>query len=405
MHRVVVVGGGLAALRACEGLRSRGYRGDVTLVGDERHAPYDRPPLSKRYLAGDLPRDSLDLRRPADLSGLGVTMLLGAEHRAAHLDVRGRELVLASGERLGFDGLVIATGSRARVLPGLERLEGTLSLRTIEDSSSLRSALAAGGARLLVIGGGLIGMEVAATARSLQAEVTVVEPLEVPLSAALGPVAGRAVLRMHEARGVRMRLGTAVDSLSRAEPPAGPLTASLSDGSSLEADAVLVAVGAAPNVEWLEGSGLRAGPGGIECTRSLEASPGVVVAGDVARWPIGEGPETLRVEHRTNAAEQGGHAAGTLLGADEPFSTVPYVWSDQYDVKIQLLGVPQAGDECVVVEGSEESGRLLALYRRGDLLSAAVAFSMPRRLMQVRPALARGTRFTDALDSFGSAAG
>lgn len=398
MKRVLVVGGGLAGLRACEGLRARGFEGEVVLVGDESHVPYDRPPLSKQFLAGEWELDRLWLRPEAKLESLGLQLRRGPEHRAERLDLSARQVSLASGERLSFDGLVVATGAKARKLPMFESLPGVHLLRTIEDALSLKSVLSSPGARLLVIGAGFIGMEVAATACRLGAEVTVVEQLESPLAATLGPLAGGACRRLHEGHGVRFHLGVVLESISSAGAD-GTLVAVLGSGERLEADAVLVGVGAVPNVSWLEGSGLDVSPGGVVCDETLRAAPGVVVAGDLARWPFGAEGVPIRLEHRTNAAEQGEHAAGTLLGEQQPFETVPYVWSDQYDAKIQLLGLPRPDDECVVVDGSLDEGRFVALYGRQGMLQAAIGFSMPRSLMRLRALLLKKTPFAEALSS------
>jgi 3-phenylpropionate/trans-cinnamate dioxygenase ferredoxin reductase subunit len=400
MERVVVVGAGLAGLRTCEGLRARDYAGEIVLLGDESHLPYDRPPLSKQFLAGEWPLDKVWLRQHDQLEALALDRRQGPDNRATSLDAEARSVTLASGEHLSFDGLVIATGASARTLPSLEAQPGVHLLRTIDDAVALRTVLTTPGARLLVIGGGFIGMEVAATARKLGADVTVVEPLEFPLARVLGPLVGQACLRLHLDHGVRVLLGSEIDSVSRAVP-GGAMAAVLTDGSAIDADAVLVGIGAVPNVGWLEGSGLEFSPRGVPCDETLQVAPGIVVAGDLALWPFGPGRDAVRLEHRTNAAEQGDHAAGTLLGSREPFVTVPYVWSDQYDVKIQVLGIPDPADEVVVVDGREEDGRFVAAFGRGGLLSAVVGISMPRSLMRFRPMLTSPTPYTEALALLG----
>ncbi len=396
MDTVVVVGAGLAGLRACEGLRQKGYSGRLVLVGDEVHDPYDRPPLSKQFLAGTVALEQVMLRSAEELGGLGLELRMGPEHRARRLDVAAGVVELEDGEELAFDGLVLATGSRARHLPGTEHLPGVFTLRSLDDAVSLKAVLESG-ARLLVVGAGFIGMEVAATARALGAAVTVVEPLEVPLGRVIGPLAGEALTRLHEAHGVRLLLGRGVASL---EATPGGLRAELDDGTTLEADAVLVGIGAVPNVEWLDGSGLEIEESGVICDSTLEAAPGVVVAGDIARWPYVKS-ERVRLEHRTNAAEQGEHAAASLLGSREPFSTVPYVWSDQYDVKIQLLGIPRPTDDCEVLEGSFEEGSCLAVYGRQGSFTAAIGFHKARSLMRLRPLFLRGATFDEARTALG----
>lgn len=395
---IVVVGAGLAGLRACEGLRARGHGGPIVLVGEEEHLPYDRPPLSKQFLAGDWPLERVLLRTPAALADLRIDLKLGSEHRIVGLDLENREIVSAGGELVGFSGLVLATGAKPRKLAGLSELSEAHVLRTIDDAAVLRELLIREGVRLLLVGAGFIGLEVAATARRLGADVTVVEPLAVPLGRVLGPVPGRACEAAHREHGVGFFLGTSLASVDRTTD--GDLSCVLSEGTVVRADALLVGIGAVPAVGWLEGCGLPAGPDGVPCDRSLVVAPGVVVAGDIARWPLAAGG-SVRLEHRTNAAEQGDHAAASLLASlsgtrPEPFQTVPYVWSDQYDLKIQVLGLPQPDDGVAVVEGSVEERRFLALYEREGRLSAAVAFGRPRALMRFRPLLERGAAFSEA---------
>lgn len=392
----MVVGAGLAGLAACEALRQQGYEDEIVLVGDEPEAPYDRPPLSKQFLAGEWGIERVMLRSPEKFAGLGLTWR--KETTAVSLDLATSSLGLSSGEQLVFDGLVIATGSRARQLPAFELLTHAHVLRSLADAEALRAELRPG-ARLLVVGGGFIGMEVAATARQLGLEVSVVEPLPVPLGRVLGELPGRACEALHRDNGVSFHLGVGVESVSE-EGPEATLRAVLADGQVIEADLAVVGIGASPNVSWLEGSGLEVGPSGIACGASLQAAPGVVVAGDVALFPYGPRGVPVRLEHRTNAAEQGEHAAVTLFSGEKPFETVPYVWSDQYSSKIQLLGLPQPDDRIEVVAGSLSERRFVALYEREGLLSAVVGFSMPRALMAYRKLLAEPTTFETALAAF-----
>lgn len=394
MERIVVAGAGLAGLRACEGLRRRGFAGEIVLVGDEPVRPYDRPPLSKQFLAGEWEEERVFLADEAALSSLALTVRAGEDQSAARLLSDESTVVLRSGERLSYDGLVIATGARARVVPFAPPGGRVRYLRGLEDAKALRALITAG-TRLLVLGGGFVGMEVAATARRLGAAVTVVELLEAPLARVLGPLVGRACQSLHAGHGVSFLLGTPVAAL---EETASLVLARLGDGATLEADVALVGVGAVTNLEWLEGSGLAVAGGGVLCDESLAAAPAVVAAGDVATWPGGAGGAPLRLEHRTNAAEQGDHAAGTLLGERAPYRTVPYVWSDQYDVKIQLLGTPEPDDECRLVAGATGEGRFAALYGRAGVLTGAVAFSMPRLLMRLRPLLEAGAGYSTALE-------
>jgi NADPH-dependent 2,4-dienoyl-CoA reductase/sulfur reductase-like enzyme len=395
---IVVVGAGLAGLRACEGLRARGHDGPIVLVGEEEHLPYDRPPLSKQFLSGEWPAERTVLRSAEALGELGIELKLGGEHRAVGLDLDNREVVTAGGALYGFSGLVLATGAEARRLAGVSDFADAHVLRTIDDAVVLRSVITRSSVRLLLVGAGFIGLEVAATARRSGASVDVVEPLAVPLGRVLDPVTGAACEALHREHGVGFFLGTSLSSVERCSD--GALSCVLGDGTVLLADAIVVGIGAVPAVGWLEDAGLPAGPDGVACDAGLLVAPGVVVAGDLARWPLASGG-SVRLEHRTNAAEQGDHAAATLLadlsGArPEPFVTVPYVWSDQYDLKLQVLGLPEPADEVVVVDGSVEERRFLALYGRQGRLTAAVGFGRPRLLMRFRPLLERGASLGEA---------
>jgi NADPH-dependent 2,4-dienoyl-CoA reductase/sulfur reductase-like enzyme len=412
---IAVVGAGLAGLRACEGLRDHGFDGRIILIGDEPHLPYDRPPLSKQFLAGEWDADRVMLRSREQLATLGLEMRLGPTSRVVGLDLAAKRLSLAGGDTVTFDGIVLATGSAARRLPGISGLPGTYVLRTLDDAMALREVLSRPSARLGLAGAGFIGLEVAATARRLGAEVTVVEPLDVPLGRVLGPVAGGACELMHREEGVTFHLRTVIEAADVGDavgPYPGPLRCHLSNGLLLEVDALLVGIGAAPSVAWLDGSGLEAGPEGVRCDEWLVAAPGVVVAGDLARWPapgwrgLTTPVETIRVEHRTNAAEQGDVAAASLLAdlgwitvaaEDEPRSyTVPYVWSDQYKVKIQVLGLPRPDDEVVIVEGDPAERRFLALHGREGRLAGVVGFARPRHVMSLRPLLERNATLDEA---------
>jgi NADPH-dependent 2,4-dienoyl-CoA reductase/sulfur reductase-like enzyme len=396
---VVVVGASLAGLRAAEEVRHEGHTGPVIILGDEQHIPYDRPPLSKQLLAGTWDVERIHHHAPDKLDTLGLEFRLG--RRAVSLDTGGRTVECDDGERVAYDGLIVATGAAARPLPGTEAMPGVRTLRTLDDCLAIRSELDATGegARVVVIGAGFIGSEVAATCHDRGAQVTVVEALPTPLSRVLGDQMGEACAGLHRAHGVTLRTGVGVDHLS-APGGAGSSTAvHLADGTTLDADLVVVGIGVTPNVGWLEGSGLPVGDG-VLCDQSLFAADGVVAAGDVARWDHPSLGEPLRIEHWTNAAEGGAAAARNLLAgskAAHPYDPVPFFWSDQYKTKIQVIGLPGPDDEVVVVEGSVEEGKLVALYRRGDRLRAVLAFSQPRHLMTYRPLLAAGASFDEAL--------
>ena len=393
LRTIAVAGGSLAGLRAAETLRHEGYAGRIVFLGDERHLPYDRPPLSKELLAGQWEPEQIALRKqPYD--DLELDVRLG--RRATGLDVGGRVLELDGGERLTFDGLVIATGARPRTLPETPPLDGIFVLRTLDDCLAIRSRLDAH-PRVVVIGAGFIGSEVAATCRGRGLEVTVLEMLPVPMARAVGPVVGDVCGHLHRDHGVDLRCGVQVAGFEGRERVE---RVRLADGSAVDADLVVVGVGVAPTTDWLEGSGLMLDDG-VVCDATCLAAPGIVAAGDVARWPneLFDG-EPMRVEHWTNATEQGVAAARRLLadhGSAEGFAPVPFVWSDQYDVKIQVVGCIHGDEEVVVADGSFDERRFVALYGRGDRLVGALGFSRPRVVMQYRRMIAECASWKDAL--------
>jgi NADPH-dependent 2,4-dienoyl-CoA reductase/sulfur reductase-like enzyme len=412
---VVVIGASLAGLRAAEEVRHEGHSGPVIVIGDERHVPYDRPPLSKQFLAGKWDVDRLHHHAPDKLDTLGIEFRLG--RRADALDVDSRTVSLDDGSDLHYDGLIVATGARARSLPGTEGVPGVHTLRTLDDAEGLIADLAAAGpgARVVVIGAGFIGAEVAATCRSLGFDVTVVEALPTPLGAVLGDYMGAACAALHTDAGVALRTGVGVDRVvadgaagagragaDGAEAASGraPLSVHLDDGEVLGADVVVVGIGVTPAVDWLAGSGLQLN-NGVVCDEFLFAADGVVAAGDVARWTHRALDQSLRVEHWTNAAESGVAATRNLLhgrDAATAYEPVLFFWSDQYATKIQVVGRPSPDDEVVIVDGSVDERKLVALYRHGDRLSAALAFSRPRQLMSYRALLAAGASFDEALE-------
>jgi 3-phenylpropionate/trans-cinnamate dioxygenase ferredoxin reductase component len=394
---IAVVGASLAGLRAAETLRAEGHTGTVVVIGAEPHLPYDRPPLSKQFLAGTWGLDRVLLRPSETITALGLDLRLG--HRAGLLDVEGHTLEIDDGTTLRYDGLVLATGAHPRPLPGAPPARGVHMLRTLEDSIALGSVVRTEGARVVVVGAGFIGSEVAATCQGLGARVTVVEALPQPLSRVLGEEMGAACGALHRDHGVELVTGTGVAALRSTGPRGAVDGVELDDGVVLEADVVVIGIGVVPATEWLEGSGLEVS-NGVVADATLHAADDVVVAGDMARW-FDEGLGAhVRIEHWTNAAEQGVAAARSLLAgrADaEAYVPVPYFWSDQYDVKIQVIGHPGPDDDVVVVEGSVHEGRFVALYGRGGRLSAALGFSRPRQLMGYRPLLEAGSSFDDAV--------
>jgi len=363
-------------------------------VGEEPYVPYDRPPLSKQVLQGTWEPEQTQLRDTAAFDGLEAEWRLG--RRAASLDPEARTVVLDDGEPIAYDGLVIATGATPRTLPGAESLAGIHVLRTLEDTLALRKELE-GGPRVCVVGGGFIGAEVAASCRIRGLDVTILEALPAPLARAFPPQMGQACVALHRDHGVEVRCGVGVegfDGAGRVE------RVHLSGGETIDADVVVVGVGVVPETGWLESSGLRLS-NGVVCDETCATdAPGVVAAGDVARWPNPLFGEEMRVEHWSNAVEQGTAAAKRLLaapGAAVPFAPVPYFWSDQYDTKIQFVGRCTTDDEIQVVDGSLEDRRFVALFRRGDRVIGALAFNRPRPLMGYRRLIARAASWDDAL--------
>ncbi|MCU1455621.1 MAG: thcD2 [Acidimicrobiales bacterium] len=393
MRRIVVVGASLAGLRAAEALREEGFDGPLTVIGDEPHRPYDRPPLSKQVLAGA--KEASQIALPVgDREALDLTWRLGVA--AVGLDLVERRVALDDGSQEQFDGLVIATGATPRRIAVPEGMAGVHTLRTIDDCLALRDALDAGASRVVVVGAGFIGAEVAATCRGRGAEVTLLEALPVPLGRVLGEDMGRLCGDLHRDHGVDLRTGAGVAGF---EGGARVEQVRLSDGSAVPADVVVVGVGVTPNTGWLEGSGLALDDG-VLCDETTLAAPGVVAAGDVARWPNGLFGEVMRVEHWDNAIDMGAHAARRLLdgsGATSDYRPVPWFWSDQYDRKLQLAGRPGPGDQVQVVAGSVEDRRFTALYGRAGRVVGALGWNMPARIVRYRSQIATGLSWDAAL--------
>ena len=392
LRAVTIVGASLAGLNAAEALRRDGFDGSVTLIGAESRLPYDRPPLSKQVLAGDWEPERAALTDSEELESDEIEARLGL--RATALDLDARELTLHTGETVAFDGLVIATGARCRTMPGTEGLRGVHVLRSLDDCLALRADLEAVPQRVVVVGAGFIGAEVAATARGRGLEVTVVEALPTPLSRVLGDEMGRVCAEVHRDHGVDLRTSVGVD---RIEGDRRVERVVLTDGSIIDADVVVVGIGVVPNTEWLDGSGLQVGDG-VLCDASCLAAERVTAAGDVARWPNQLFGETMRVEHWDNAAAQGAHAARRLLNPETgPFTPVPWFWSDQYDRKIQLAGRVRPDDEVRVVNGSLEERRFAAIYGRAGRIVGVLGFNRPRHVMRYRALIEQGATFDEAL--------
>jgi NADPH-dependent 2,4-dienoyl-CoA reductase/sulfur reductase-like enzyme len=374
--RVVVAGASMGGLRAAEQLRAAGWTGEVTVVGDEPHMPYNRPPLSKEVLAGKASFESLAFTPKA--AAADVEWRLGTRIATARLDERVVEL--ADGERLSYDGLVVATGMRPRRLRCPGPLVGRHTVRTLADAQILRDALIRPGARVVVVGAGFIGCEVAATAVGLgAAQVTVVDPLPLPMAGPLGDLLGSALLKRHEERGVRFALGTGVAGFQGDQRVTGVV---LGDGTVLAADVVVESVGSVANTEWLDGNGLDLSDGVLtdEYLR-VGGRPEVVAVGDVARFPNARYDGVpRRVEHWSIPTDTAKHAAKVLAahldGAEAelgPFAPLPTFWSDQHEFRLQSFGSPLLGKDDVRILEGDPDGDVVVGYHTGDLLVGVVA--------------------------------
>lgn len=394
MHRqlqhVVVVGAGVAGTRAAETLRLGGYDGALTIVGAERHAPYHRPPLSKKLLSGKVHRAGIDMAPQFDLE---ARVLRGAS--ALGLDMSSRTVQVRDEDQdmsLAFDGLVIASGADPHKWPGSAVPDGVLLLRTVEDCLAIRERLGTR-PRVVVVGAGFIGAEVAATCRLMGLDVVLIEKAAGPLVQALGEELAPCWAELHRQHGVDLRVGVGVDEFvgnGRVE------AVRLTDGSQVPADVVVIGLGVTPATDWLADSGLRI-DGGVVCdaTGTAEGAADVVAAGDVARWwhPLYE--QHLRIEHWDHAARQGAAAARTLLAGKEraePYDEVPYFWSDQYDLKIQMLGVTTDYDSLTVIEGDPKTWEFVAAYGRGGQTIAVVG-TIPDRVYAYRDAISKRAEF------------
>lgn len=379
MDRIVVAGASLGGVRAAEALRHEGFTGELTIVGEELHyPPYDRPPLSKEILRGAWEPDRGRLKVAEDLD---AKLVLG--RRIRQLRHAAGEIVLDNDEIIGFDGLVVATGATPRMLPNVDAsTPGIYVLRTYDESVALREAIT-GSPKVAIIGAGWIGCEVAATCRERGLDVTVIEFFPQPLERTLGPVMGAWAADLHRSHGVDLRLGVGVSGVTgegRVE------RVELADGSAVEADVVVLAIGVVPETSWLEGNGFDL-DNGVLCDETLRVvgAENVVAIGDVARWPNAMFGRVMRVEHWSNAVEQAAIGAHTLLHGREdprPYVAVPYVWSDQYDAKIQYVGA--AGDFHSILEGSLEEQKFVAGYAADGVLVGALCVNRPARMVKYK---------------------
>jgi NADPH-dependent 2,4-dienoyl-CoA reductase/sulfur reductase-like enzyme len=394
MQTIVIVGASLAGLRAAQALRKRSFAGQLVLIGAESHAPYDRPPLSKQLLSGEWPESKLFFHAREQHAALQLDLRLGKA--ACGLDVRERNVLLEGGERVSYDGLVIATGARPRSLAQAQGIAGVHVLRSLDDALAIRAAVG-GKPRVAVVGAGFIGLEVAASMRKLGLSVSVVEPQRLPLLGLLGASAARAIMQLHLDQGVEFHRGRTVASVEAVSGRVEQLV--LDDGSCVACELVVVGIGVIPETGWLEGSGVALDRG-VLCDATLATNvPNVVAAGDVVRWPNGAvGGELMCVEHWSNAVEQGAAAARRLLeGAATPaFSHLPYFWSDQYDRKLQCTGRVRADDAFEVVNGALDRPSFAAMYVRDDRVSGVLTSNAPAVFLRARKVLAQSLSVAEA---------
>lgn len=400
----VIVGASLAGINAARTLRLQGHVGSIIVVDADSERPYDRPPLSKQMLTGEWEPEKILL--PAGKEDLDLEFRLGVRAKAVDLGARQITLEGADGTvaNTAFDSLVIASGASARRLPDSAGIAGVHVVRTLADSLALRAELEAGPSRVVVIGAGFIGAEVASSCRKRGIEVTLVEAMPLPLERILGAEMGRVCAQVHIENGVDLRLGTGVlqletETVDGVEKVVG---VALTDGTTVATEIVVVGIGVTLNVDWLEGSGLTLDDG-VVCDNTLLAAPGVVAAGDIARYPSARFGRMLRVEHWETAIAGGEAAARRLLAeasGETPvvFDPIPWFWSDQYDRKIQLAGRPMPTDTCVVVHGSTDEFRFVALYGDGDRLTGVLGMNRPRHVVQLRALFEEGASFSEACE-------
>ncbi|MEZ4330846.1 MAG: FAD-dependent oxidoreductase [Myxococcota bacterium] len=391
VEHVAVVGASLAGLRLLEALRREGHTGRVTMIGAEPELPYDRPPLSKQFLVDAWEDEKLALAR-SGVAPLGAEWRLG--RRAMALDPKRLAVTLDDDSEVAADAVVLATGAAARRLPFERGLDGILALRTLDDARRLRDALAAM-PRVVVIGAGFIGMEVAASCRAKGCAVTVVEPLPAPLIRGLGPILGERVARRHREAGVEFHLGVGVSGFEGEGRVTG---VRLADGRVVPADLVVVGIGAAPCVGWLEGAGLEIDNGILCDATGATSRPGIYALGDCARWLHPRYPARPRFEHWTSAVEQADVVARRILkGEAEPHAAVPYVWTDQFDLRLAIAGEFGPEDEMHVCLGALEQDKFLVLFGRAGRLVGAVGCKRPRQLNAARRWIAEGISIADAI--------
>ncbi|MBT4949175.1 MAG: FAD-dependent oxidoreductase [Actinobacteria bacterium] len=409
MTSIVVLGSGLAGLRAAEVLREKNFQGKITLVGAEPQLPYNRPPLSKQFLAGEWDEDRIRLRLPAEFNSLDLDFPNGI--KVIGLDLEQRSVQLSQGTTIDFDGLVIATGAQNRQLPALDGRPRVFTLRTLTEALALRQALS-DAKSLLIVGGGFIGAEVAATAHGLGIRVCIVEPQQTLMFRGLGKEVGSAMTNLHREKGIDVRCNT---EIAHVHDDGERTNIELSDGTTHTPDVILVGIGATPTTDWLSGSNVHLS-NGVVCDENCRvmtadgvAVKSVVAAGDVARWFSRSQNRLVRSEHWTNAQDQAANAAQTLLldlngkGADAlPYDPTPYVWSDQFGKKIQAIGFIDPADKVRIVKGAVSDGKFLAIMERENRFVGAIGVAMVPLVMQARTLLTEGASLDVAREKLAS---
>lgn len=390
MKSIAIVGASLAGLRSAQALRGHGFDGRLTVIGAERHLPYDRPPLSKDFLLGGVDEAGLALADTEDYAELNADWRLGVW--AERLDAAGGRVVTSDGSEVRADGVVIATGGTPRTLPGSKGIVGVHTLRTVEDAIALRAALAGKPEHVVVVGAGFLGAEVASSAHALGLKVTVVEAMAVPLSPIIGPELGAVAARLHTERGVELICGHGVAGLLTSTEPGRRRVrmVCLDNGRELPADLVVVAIGMRPNSDWLAGSRIPVNNGVLTDAGWLTEIPNVAAVGDVARHQRGIGG--VRHEHWTNASEEPNVAMANLLaGRHTAHCTCRgYFWSDQYGVRIQFAGSIAPTDDVRIIDGDPAAETFLASCHRGDATTGVLAMNMTKGFNRARRAVGAG---------------
>jgi NADPH-dependent 2,4-dienoyl-CoA reductase/sulfur reductase-like enzyme len=394
-RNVVIVGGSLGGINTARALRRAKYDGEIIFISGEEYLPYDRPPLSKQVLTGEWPPERVALVDDAMLEKLQLDLRLGV--RATRLDRDSRSVSLSDGSNVLYDALVVATGASPRVLPNSTHLKGVHTLRTLNDAIAIKEEFEKS-PKVVVVGAGFIGSEVAAAARKYGLDTTIVEALPQPLSSSVGEEVGAACAKLHEKNGVTLYCDSPVETFEGDSKVEG---VRLKTGEIVSADVVVVGVGVVPETRWLSGSGLNI-ENGLLCDETCTAGDNIYAVGDVARWFNPLFGETMRIEHWTNAIDQARYVARNIASGDdeyEAFAPLPYVWSDQYETSIQYIGYASSYDEVKIVHGDLESLKFIALYRKNNRLVAALSFDQQQILGDFRQLITNQASWDEALEN------